>query len=127
MANETKPDTAKAVDDPKTKPVAPVDDKKATQPPPVDERTKQIWLQVVNLRFEAENVWVQVQGDRAEKEPVWWLVDLEATKYEAADLRRAILDGLDKKRTVLVALSPKAGAGLQGTVVRIQFADALGR
>ncbi len=98
------------------------------------DRTMQAWLQVSNIRFEngpddTGKVWVQVHGDRAEREPVWWPVALKESGYDKpGELVRAVLDGLDKKRTVLAALSATAaGKPLEASRIRIQFAEAGGR
>ena len=85
---------------------------------------KGIWLEVSNLRFDpSKGVEVQLKGDRADKEQEWW--PIEKAKTENNDeIQRKIFEGLDKKRLVLVKLTPnKKGKKLLCSQIRIQHTE----
>lgn len=91
-----------------------------------------LWLKVSNARRDGkEDLWIQVEGDRGDREPSWWPLDPGAAGKDSSETFRAILDGIDKKRLVLVLLectsSGKTASGapsLRGSTIRIQHAES---
>lgn len=82
-----------------------------------------IWLKVSNACFDGTKPKVQLEGDRNDAEPAWWPVEETAYEGDHAKNFRAILDGLDRKRTVLVKLTPDQ-SGLQCSQIRIQHTES---
>lgn len=82
-----------------------------------------IWLKVSNARFDGSELLVQLEGDRHDQEAVWWPVSDQAYDEDQVKTFRAVLDGLDKKRTVLAMLKP-GESGLACSTIRIQHTEA---
>jgi hypothetical protein len=78
-----------------------------------------IWLEVVDVGYETnpKKVSVQLKGDREHPKPAWWPVVPTSAGKDVSETYKAILNEMDKKRTVLARLS-YVEAGLQCTAFR---------
>lgn len=72
-----------------------------------EKKEQGIWLEVQSIRLTNENLSVQVRADKNERAPHWWPVseNLAACVDERKNLYRDFVDGLDKKRLVLVKMA----------------------
>jgi hypothetical protein len=82
-----------------------------------------IWLKVSNARLHDNTIEVQLEGDREDREANWWSVKADAAGDVSAETFRTILDGLDKKRTVLARLA-LVGKALQCSTIRVQHTES---
>jgi hypothetical protein len=76
---------------------------------------------------------VQLKADKEQPKPIWWSVDDAAWRggggNTAFDIYKAILNEFDKKRVVLVWLSPSTtpAEGLRCRALRFQSPELGGR
>lgn len=123
-------------EDPKTS--SSTDDRLARLEEEFRQRRIGIWLEVAEVQFDSasskDSLEVQLKGDRAHPRSEWWPVDatiastlIAGAKPDPYEAYKAILNEMDKKRTVLARLSCHQGDRLRCDALRFQSPEVGGR